>query len=282
MIQTMEVFSRQPDAPVLPLAGFMPSDDPVQITDITGLGPVNAAIASTPLATGRGEQFQGVTTGKRNLVISLGLNPDWEEQTMSTLRQLLYRYFMPESWVKLRFTSDHLPVVDIEGYVESFEPNMFSQDPEMQVSIICPKPDFIQTDATVLYGTVDDGTIETAFEYVGTIDTGYELKVEATLDNLSYSGDISLLSTAFGVEQPVTIENVVVDVTKYFRFSSVRSAKRVGSVAVADGIFTNQLAKMTDDSVWPVLKPGENLIKVIGEESLQKWTMIYYNRFGGL
>lgn len=278
----MEVFSRQPDAPVLPLAGFMPSDDPVQITDITGLGPVNAAIASTPLATGRGEQFQGVTTGKRNLVISLGLNPDWEEQTMSTLRQLLYRYFMPESWVKLRFTSDHLPVVDIEGYVESFEPNMFSQDPEMQVSIICPKPDFIQTDATVLYGTVDDGTIETAFEYVGTIDTGYELKVEATLDNLSYSGDISLLSTAFGVEQPVTIENVVVDVTKYFRFSSVRSAKRVGSVAVADGIFTNQLAKMTDDSVWPVLKPGENLIKVIGEESLQKWTMIYYNRFGGL
>src|ERR1044072_3263406 len=176
----------------------MPSDDPVQVRNVEGLGPIKADIASTPFATGRGEQYQGSTTDKRNIVSTLGLNPDWENQTMSTLRHLLYRYFMTESWVKLRFYSDYLPPVDIEGYVETFEPNMFSEDPEMSISIICPKPDFIQTDATIVYGVVDDGTLETSFEYIGTIDTGYELRIEASIPNVAYTGPITITTTAFG------------------------------------------------------------------------------------
>lgn len=282
MIERVEVFSPQPDAPVLPLSGFMPSDDPIQVRNIEGLGPINANISSTPFATGRGEQYQGSTTGKRNIVLTLGMNPDWENQTMSTLRQLLYRYFMTESWVKLRFYSDYLPPADIEGYVETFEPNMFSEDPEMVISIICPKPDFVQTDATIIYGVVDDGTLETSFEYIGSIDTGYELRVEASIPNVAYSGPITIISTAFGEPQLVEVDPITVDVTQYFKFSSVRNAKRVATVAVADGIFTNQLAKMSDESVWPVLKPGENLITVAATEPDQTWTMVYYNRFGGL
>jgi hypothetical protein len=77
-------------------------------------------------------------------VLTLGLNPNWVDQTVASLRRVLYRYLMPEAWTKLRFFSDDMPTVDIEGYVESFDPNMFTQDPEIQVSIICPKPDFIE------------------------------------------------------------------------------------------------------------------------------------------
>lgn len=282
MIQRIQIFSPQPDAPVLPLAGFMASQDPVQVRNIDGLGPVKADMASTPFATGRGVQYQGSTVGYRNIVLSLGLNPDWENQTMSTLRQLLYRYFMTQSWVKLRFFMDHLPTVDIEGYVESMEPNMFTQDPELQISIICPKPDFIQTDATIIYGVVDDGTTEQVFEYIGTIDTGYELRVEAALENPSYSGPITITSKAWGEDQVAEIDDVIIDVTKYFRFVSVRNAKRVASVDVATDIHTNILSKMTPGSVWPILKPGENTIKVAAEEADQKWSLVYFNRFGGL
>lgn len=278
----LQVYSAQPDAPVLPLGGFMPSDDPVQVRNIDGLGPVKAEIASTPFATGRGVQYQGSTTGFRNIVLSLGLNPDWDEQTMSSLRQMLYRYFMPEAWTKLRFTSDHIPTVDIEGYVESFEPNMFSQDPEIQVSIICPKPDFVQTDATIIQGLVDDGTIEQFFDYIGTIDTGYEMRVEATLENPAYSGDLTVINKAWGVDQFFSVEGIEIDVTKHFRLSSVKNSKRVSSVEVATNIFTNQLSKMTDDSEWPVIKPGENTIRVMGSEDDLAWTLVYYNRFGGL
>src|SRR4051812_7049320 len=191
----------------------MPGNDPVQVFNVEGLGPVKAEISSTPFATGRGELYQGGSTGKRNIVLTLGLNPDWEEQTMSTLRQLLYRYFMPEEWCKLRFFSDYLPTVDIEGYVESFEPNIFSKDPEIQVSIICPKPDFIEANATVLSGLVDNGTAEIVYTYVGTVETGLELRIDATPANTSYNGDLTITNVAYEIPQIFIAENVLINTT---------------------------------------------------------------------
>jgi hypothetical protein len=279
----VEIFSPQPDAPTLPLGGLMPSDDPVFIRDIAGLEPVKADIATTPFASGRGELYQGSTVPKRNIVLTLGLNPDWEgQQTMASLRQILYRYLMPENWTKLRFFSQELPDVDIEGYVESMDPNMFSQDPEMQISIICPKPDFIEVDSTIYNGVVDDGTLEFTFDYAGSIETGYELRVDFTPDNLDYTGPVTITHTAFQKDQLFKVDPVTIDGIRYFKMSSVANAKRVQSVAKADGELTNLLAVMTGESVWPVLRPGENVIKVAATENGQAWTLAYFNRYGGL
>ena len=282
MLRRMEVFSANPSAPELPLGGFMPSDDPVQVRNITGLEPVKADITSTGLATGRGETLQGSSTGKRNIVMTLGLNPDWAEQTMTTLRHQLYRYFMPEQWTKLRFFSDELPVVDIEGIVESFEPNMFSQDPEIQISILCHKPDFIEADATIYTGVVDDGTLELEFDYVGNVETGLEVRVDRTVENVAYSGNV--IFTLRSPEKPQILEvaGIVIDHTQYLKVSSVQGGKRVQVISVVDGASTNILSKMTDASVWPVVKPGENVLSVAATEDGQAWTMAYFNRFGGL
>lgn len=283
MLTRVEVFSSNPSAPELPLGGLFPNDDPVQVRSIDGLGPVKAEISSTAFATGRGELFQGSSIGKRNIVMNLGLNPDWPEgQTMSILRQRLYRYFLPEAWTKLRFFSDHLPTVDIEGVVESFEPNIFSQDPEIQVSVLCHKPDFIEVDAIIYDGIVDDGTGELEFEYTGTVPTGFELRVDRTVANPSYSGDLTVTVKAPEDPQIFEIEDITIDTTKYFKLSTVRNAKRVQNIALADGATTNLLSKMTDASVWPELKPGQNIISVGAAENDQAWTLAYFNRFGGL
>lgn len=282
MITKIEMFSPQPDAPILPLGGFMPNNDPVQVFNVEGLGPVKADISSTPFATGRGELYQGSSTGKRNVVLTLGLNPDWVDQTIASLRQLLYRYFMPEEWVKMRFFSDHMPTCDIEGYVESFEPNIFSKDPEIQVSVICPKPDFLETDATILTGTVDDGTIETVFEYLGTVETGLELRVDATPTHANYAGDLTVSNTAYAIPQVYKLQAITINALKYFKLSSVRNAKRVQNISVADGSPTNLLAKVTKESVWPVIKPGENVFTLAAATSGQEWTLAYFNRYGGL
>jgi hypothetical protein len=278
----MEVFSANPSAPELPLGGFMPSDDPIHVRGITGLEPVKADITSTGLATGRGETPQGSSTGKRNIVMTLGLNPDWAEQTMTSLRHQLYRYFMPEMWTKLRFFSDELPVVDIEGIVESFEPNMFSQDPEIQISVLCHKPDFIEADATIYNGVVDDGTLELEFEYIGNVETGLELRIDQTADNVSYSGDLAITLLSPVVPQLFEVAGVLIDHTQYFKLSSVPGNKRVQVISTVDGNPTNILSKMGDDSVWPVIKPGLNVLSVAAAENGQAWTMAYFNRFGGL
>lgn len=282
MLRKLEVFSSNPSAPELPLGGFMPNDDPVQIRSIDGLGPVTAELASTAFASGRGEIFQGSSIGKRNIVLNLGLNPNWVDQTMAILRQRLYRYLLPEAWTKLRFFSDHLPTVDIEGRVESFEPNMFSQDPEIQVSILCHRPDFIEADATIYSGTVDDGSTELEFDYIGTVDTGFELRIDRTVANPSYSGDFTIVNKAPTDPQSFEVEGVTVDTVKYLKLSTVQGAKRIQSIAIADGATTNHLSKVTDASVWPVIKPGVNALSVAATENGQAWTLAYFNRFGGL
>ena len=284
MITKMELFSASPSAPELPLGGFMPNDDPVQIKDVNGLGPVNAEITTTPYATGRGERYQGGFVGKRNIVLTLGYNPDWAgNQTMASLRQLLYRYLMPKTWTKMRFFTDELPVVDIEGYVESFDPNIFSQDPEVTVSIICPKPDFIEADATTQIGVVDDGTNEIVFDYIGTVSTGFELMVEATLGNPSYTGPLTVvLKSPVEPQTFKLISAVTIDADKYFKMSTVRNSRRIGTIARLDGAITNLLRGMSNDSVWPEIEPGENVFSIDAAENGQKWTLAYFNRFGGL
>lgn len=283
MLERMELFSASYAAPELPLGGFMPSDDPVQVRDIQGLGPVGASIVSTPFATGRGEQYQGSSSGKRNIVLSLGLNPDWVDQTIASLRKLLYSYLLPEHWCKLRFYSDHLPTVDIEGYVETCEPNIFSQDPEFQVSIICPKPDFIDIDPIVLTGDVDDGTTEYLIQYDGQLETGFEFRIDRTIANASYTGPVTITITNPGESpQILEIDPVTIDTAKYLKVITRAQAKRISNVAIVDGAITNILQKMVSGSVWPVLKPGENLLQVAANENDQAWTIAYFNRYAGL
>jgi hypothetical protein len=283
VITKLEVFSAQPGAPELSLGGFLPNTDPVQIRDIDGLGPVKADIQTEQFASGDGVLYQGASVGGRNIVIKLGLNPNWVDQTMSSLRRQLYRYLLPKAWCKLRFFSDDMATVDIEGYVESFDPNMFSEDPEVQVSIICPKPDFIEPDATIYNGVVDDGTAELEFEYEGTAPTGFELRISQTPENAAYTGSLDVsVQQEPSDPQVFRVDPVTVNATSFFKLSTIHGAKRVQKIATVDGAPTNLLADVTDESVWPEILPGTNLLKVIATETGQAWTLAYFNRYSGL
>ncbi len=278
----MEIFNSQTSAPALPLGGFLPNNDAVQILNIEGLGPVTAEISSAPFATGRGELHQGSSTGKRNIVLTLGLHPNWVDQTITSLRQVLYAYLLPEQWVKLRFFSDELPPVDITGIVESFDPAIFTQDPEIQVSIICPKPDFIEADTTLVTGTVDNGTTEVVIDYIGTVSTGFELRIIPSVARLSYVGDLTIVNESIVATQTFQAESVTIDTTMYFMLNTIRSARKVQNVFFDNSGAINILAKMVPSSVWPELNPGENVFSIAAAQSGQLWTLGYFNRFVGL
>lgn len=279
MITKVEVFGVH-RAPILSLGGFMPSDDPVNIRNIEGLGPVKSEITTTPSGTSRGETKQGSSTGKRNIVLTLGLSPNWTTQTISSLRQLLYAYFMTENWVKLRFYSDELPTTDIEGTVESFEPNMFSQDPEIQISIINEKPDFIDIDATIYKGTVDDGSTWLEVDYEGSVSSGLEIRVDRSVALPAYSGPVTIAVENFKGIKAIVLDSVTINTLKSYKMSSVQGQKRVQNETIEDGSVTNLLKNMSGE--WPELQPGENLVNVRASSPGQTWTLAYFNRFGGL
>ncbi len=104
----IEVFRTMSPTPKLLLGGDTPNTDPVQIRNLEGVGPVKALVNTIPYAELDGESYAGSSTSKRNIVMTLGLNPNWVDQSIESLRHLLYSYFMPKRMVRLRSENFYL------------------------------------------------------------------------------------------------------------------------------------------------------------------------------
>lgn len=283
MLTLLEAYSPLQSAPLLPLGDRGAQTDLIQIKNIEGLGPVKGDINTSPYGSIDGESFVGSHVGKRNIVITLMLNPDWADWSMEGLRRLLYAYFMPKQPVTLVFSSDdEFPQVKINGYTESVEPNMFSKDPEIQISIICPDPYFTTFDPIVVTGNC--GTAYKTIDYVGSISTGYKLEIT----HLS-GADATLLEvrteTVPGAWVWLQVQNAIVNAANYFEMNSEPGQKYVRNIGLNNGLISNLLNRITQGSTWPVLNPGPNKVQVltnVASTTAKAWKLTYYPKFGGI
>lgn len=282
MIETLEVFNPRVTTPPLPIGSGSASTDALQIRGIEGLGPVKADIATVTLSALDGENITNAAVGKRNIVLSIGLNPNWESQTIEGLRQILYRHFMPRSIVRLRFGSTHLPNVEIRGQVESLEPNIFAKNAEYQVSIICPDPYFVKTSPTVVTGltsfTGSTGGID--IEYEGNVSVGFLLYIEK-----GSGGDVSGMVTVSNktpAERIFILNSVVIDADEYVDLSTVDGSKYARKAFIPAGPPQSLMNQVAPSSSWLRLEPGENKIHVTTPVPGNAWTLRYSARYGGL
>ncbi|MBR1556072.1 MAG: phage tail family protein [Oscillospiraceae bacterium] len=109
------------------------------VTDVSGLLRPASDIR-TSSGAGDGEMFNSARIQKRNIVITLRLMGDIEAN-----RQQLYRMF-PAKTVCTVFYKNRNRNVRIEGYVEVMDGSIFTEQEEIQISIICPKPYFESLD----------------------------------------------------------------------------------------------------------------------------------------
>lgn len=107
-----------------------------QVVSVTGLNPPNAQINRSTVAGMDGAKFNSSKLEERNIVITLKLNGDIEANRIN-----LYRYFNAKQWCKIYYKNESRDVY-IEGYVETVECNLFANNEQMQISIICPNPYF--------------------------------------------------------------------------------------------------------------------------------------------
>ena len=276
MLTTVKAYSSWKSAPVLDLSGRGPETDLLQVRDIEGLGPVKAAVNTTPYGSMDGEAYTGSLVNSRNIILTIGLNPDWADWSMESLRRMVYTYFMPKLQTKLVFESnDEFPPVEISGYVESVEPNIFSKDVEVQVSVICPDPYFIAVDPIVVSGI---SNAEHLINYNGSIETGIYVKVNER--------DLPA-PTLIGIQIDETSESYFrvaasVSATKYFEMNSLPGNKYVQNVELGTGIITNLLSKMAEGSSWPTLQLGEQTFSITSNFGVQDWELRYFEKFGGL
>lgn len=108
------------------------------IRGIDGLGAAKANINVSDIVTNDGGIFNSARLASRNIVIKLVF---YGTDNIESIRQSTYKYFPIKKELTLVIKTDNREL-EIKGYVESNEPNIFSNEEGTDISIICPNPYF--------------------------------------------------------------------------------------------------------------------------------------------
>lgn len=113
------------------------------IEDLSGHGPVAAELSNSPNPGSHGVTYHRSRVGARNLVITLGYNRlTTSFPSVSERRRDIYEVMPPTTKVSVTFVRKDLPSLNIEGIVESVDPDLFSAEPRVVISIMCADPYF--------------------------------------------------------------------------------------------------------------------------------------------
>jgi hypothetical protein len=247
------------------------------LQNIDGLDPVKATLTSSSFAGVDGAQFQSARRETRNIVFTVGLEPNPLTDTVRGLRARLYAFFMPTTKVNLTFYDDEGPDVTISGVVEDSPSTLFTAEPAMSISIIAFDPDFLG----LVLGHIGDGmttsgTASRLIAYPGSSKTGtvITLNVNRTLSAFTIyhqppNDDLRTLDFS----APLVSGDVLT-------ISSVTGDK--GITLNRSGTVSSRLYGMSPQSSWIELMPGDNLITFYAPGAGVPFTIDYVSRYGGL
>lgn len=240
-------------------------DDKYYVKSVDGLGPPDQNVAISRTASGG--KFQGKTSEDREVVVLIGLNPDFDKgETYKTLRDNLYTMLSTgyDPRVDIVLYAGVFPLCHEFAYVSRFEASLFDANPAVQITFTCLNPTF-RAYSPVSYAPADLsqkapdvynlGTAETGFQFgVKFTDTmnGWYIKqadhqsVGMTFDMTFHSGDLLTVSTIPG--------------KKYIHVKKHRAKVK------------NELGILTGSSEWIQLHPGHNHFLVPPKASKWDWS----------
>lgn len=192
---------------------------PYVATDVQGIGPVKASINTSTYANWDGGIYQNSKVDMRNIRFTLQYKPDYAAgATIQDLRRDLYRFLAPGDQLELRLTtgSTTSDVFRIKGVVESMEPMIFSRDPAVTVSIICPDSYFRAPNWTTVIGK--SGT-PIDIPIAGTAPTGFTIFVFG-------NAQMKSVSVANGLDDPIVWRGLVA-ANQQLRIATERGRKEV-------------------------------------------------------
>ncbi len=298
MIRSFTVTNYLGDSLTIDLA--KPEESGFVVKSITGLGPGSATINTTEVSTNDGGLFNSSRLSTRNIVISLQFL--WKD-TIEEVRQLSYKYFPIKKKCTLLFELDNR-TAEIDGYVETNDPAIFSKGEGSDISIICPYPYFYSAGENGKTTTVFSG-IEAAFEFPFCNDSLEEDLLEmGTIENdtekvIVYEGDaeigVTITIHAVGEAENITIYNtgtrqlMTIDTDKLETYTGsgiiygddiiICTLKGQKSITlVRDGVSTNILNCLSKDSEWFQLTKGDNVFAYVAEEGASNLQFTVENR----
>lgn len=248
----------------------------IALINVEGIDPVKATITSSSFAKIDGTQYQSARREARNIIIKLSLEPNYVTNTVRSLRNIVYSFFMPKSEVSLKFHVDTDLDVNIVGRVETCTMDYFNKDTEMVISIICFDPDFIDSETETISGSSVNNETVIPFTYDGSVESGIKFTISInrtlsafTIYHIPPDGTIRTLDFAMPMYSGDVVE-----------ISTVKGDKYVYNTRA--GIRYSVLYGMSPQSNWIEFEHGANTFRVYAEGAALSYTVTYQNRYGGL
>ena len=246
----------------LRIIGALPSD-PYILKSADGLGPTEVVVSITDTLNAGGV-YQGRRPQGREIVLHISLNPDFKVgQTVSDLRTTLYGMLTPgpNESILVQIMNDRDVLMQTVGYVKKLEIVPFTSDPEVQLTIACPKQYFEAP--TILY--VNPGSQATPIiPNVGTAPTGFHIEFVITLGVRNFT-----FTDAQGNKMEVLYDFVLGDRLIF----DTRPGKRDISL-IRSGSTINLLYAFTPESIWHMLYAGDNAFTT--STQVFTWGDVYY------
>lgn len=262
-----------------------------QVIKILGLNPPKGAINTTLLAGVDGARFNSSRLETRNIVITVKIHGDTE-----TNRQRLYTYLRTKENCKIYYTSDNRNVW-AEGYIDSFECNLFSNSEEAQISIICPDPYFKDVDEIVsdISATINNFTFPfsinlndpiafSTFDATRTANVYNEGSSGGMEISINFEDDVSEIE----IRNTVTNEHLTLDYS-FLDGDSVVINTNSGKKSIMltrNGVVSNIFTALQSGSTFLQLRTGDNFFSYLADSGTKNEsvyvTFIHSTRYRGV
>lgn len=240
------------------------NNDNYYIISITGLTPVKATINTDTIGGTDGTRFNSSRLNERNIVITLKYKHDVEKNRIA-----LYKIFRTKQYVNLYFKNGSRNIY-IEGYVESFEGDLFEKGQSAQISVLCPQPYFKAIEELLTEFSVVESKLEfpvclpeegIPFSMV----TNYKEQIIKNEGDAECGAVIELRARGLVIEP--TIYNVLTNESFRIRYEmhdgdviriNTNSGEK-GIRLVSEGVTTNIINLVQRGASWFQLRCGSNI-----------------------
>lgn len=264
----------------------------VAVLKAEGLGPVNSDIFVANYGARSGGYYNGSRAVTRNITLTLkpvGLD-------LERVRRRLYNVLPVQERIKITVITDHVEVETV-GYVESFEPDIFSNYSTYIVSLICPDPFFTET-GSLITTTETLSSVGPLFEFPFSNPIfAPEIEFSRTLPDwqfyITYTGQVPVgmilritLDTLPGNEIVVKgprgsylkVRNTgVMQVGGVLTIVSETGRRSVKYTSPA-GTVTDLAWTTWEQGDWPMLYPGENSLIIFNSARSAYTAVIEYTK----
>ena len=275
MLTAVDITNSRGDTLHLPL---MDTSGGYVVREVEGLDPVDAALTSSSLAQVDGAQPQSARRATRNVTMKLGFKPDYVASTVQSLRSALYPYLMPKLNVMLGFYLDDALYATTDGQVETFQNTMFTDDPEVDISILCYDPDLYAPSAiTASDFSQSDSLTTKLIQYNGTSEAGFvfTLSIDRALS------DFTLVNTTpDNVRKALEVSGASFVSGDVLTINTIPGQKAV--TLTRAGLTTSILYFKTAVSEWPILQNGNNQLGAFCSGAGIPWSLSYTPKYGAI